>query len=316
MTLALALALALAAHTRAAESALAAHALAAESALAASTLSAESGSAAAHSARSAPHSGTESALDARSRTDDRPLLGRGDGVDGVRERACECGDHRHRDRERTDVGALREQHCSTPDDPEEQHHVAQPRHKVRRPREQREAPDRRDPHRSGEHTPDPHLVARTPGHRGTTGEHGGDGRREGSGVVAVEDARHEAEHGHRHEQPQPPHDEVGTSCVGALGPTDDDQRGDTEHQCRRDQPGDLTPLLGLEHSQQSGLSPHAAAATGRARSREIGTHSAGPRCRTTVGTATHARPDAAGLVATEAAETVVAQRQFHHGVVL
>ncbi|OIQ81061.1 hypothetical protein GALL_371680 [mine drainage metagenome] len=119
-------------------------------------------------------------------------------------------------------------------------------------------------------------------------DQGRDGRREGDGVVGVEDAGHEAEGQEGDDEPAPPHEQGRTRTVGAREPATQPETGTEEHECRRDQPRDLPTELTVEEPGQPCAPPLPA---GRG-----------------------ATADGPGLAAGQTTEPVVAERQLEERV--
>src|SRR5438876_5919625 len=94
-----------------------------------------------------------------------------------------------------------------------------------------------------------------------------------------------------HDEPPSPDHQGGPEPVGANGPEGEDRSGGEKDERCRNEPGGLGSELGVEHAEQPG-GPPAAPGAGRPPA------------------------DAAGLVAGEAAEAVVAEHQVPEAVVL
>ena len=185
---------------------------------------------------------------------------------------------------------VRGQQGAGDEDADEQQRPAQPRVPLRRAPEQVEGPDRRGEHDAREHRARRHVVAPLPQHAAGHADERADRRREGHGVVLVDDPLAEAEHESGDEEPAAPEDERGAHAVGAGARAAPRETGDEQDERGRQQPRDLGAELGAEHAGEAGGTP-------------------------TPGL-TAAPADAAGLVAGEAAEAVVPEDQLEDAVVL
>ena len=176
-----------------------------------------------------------------------------------------------------------------------QHDPAQPRQPGRRAVEQDEAPHagRRD-HRDQRH---PHREVRPAAPELTSGDadERGDRRCQRDGVVRVRDAAHEAEHQAGDQHPAAPQHQCRTRAVGPRGAPGEPQPGDEADQRRGQQPRDLRPHARAEQP------PDARRATEP--DVPVAAHSAAATAR------------AAASVAEDAAQPVVADRQFPQRVV-
>ena len=193
---------------------------------------------------------------------------------------------------------------------------AQPRHEVGAARQQ--DPGRRAGQQQRRRTDHAHpeQVAMPPRQHRSAAHQRRDRRGERHRVVRVEDARHETERQAGDEQPCAPHDQRrrGSGRSGCLRPRSTIP-SDEQHERRRDQPGDLPALRGLEHAGDAGGSPHAAATAGTAVGHAAG-ESAGRVGRGRTGPVHAPRHDTAGLVAAQPAETVVTEGEFEDRIVL
>ncbi len=119
-----------------------------------------------------------------------------------------------------------------------------------------------------------------------------DRRGQGDRVVGVDDPPTEAEGGPGHDQPTAPQEEGGAGPVRPARPRGRDQATGQQHQGGRQQPRDLRTHVGAEQPGDPGRAPHARA------------------------TGASGATDAAGLVAGQAAEAVVAEHEIPDAVVL
>ena len=157
---------------------------------------------------------------------------------------------------------------------------------VGRAPQQHPRPDGGHGHGPGQPPAGHRAPAHLPQAGGAHADQRADGRGQGDGVVGVEDALHEAEDHAGDDQPPAPEGERGPGPVGPRRPPGQPQPGGQQQQGGREQPGDLAADLGPEHAGPAGLAPAAA----------------------------RAAADAAGLVAGEPAEAVVAEGQLEDAV--
>ncbi len=175
-------------------------------------------------------------------------------------------------------------------DADDDHERSQPRMPVGRPVQQDVRPCGRGGDRGRQDQAGHEMVVSAPQMGAADTDDGSDRRRKRHRVVRVDDPLGEAQRDTGDDQPATPEQERGTGPVGAQGAPAQRDHGHQDDQRRGDEPGDLTAHLRVEYPGQTGLPPAAAGASAPA--------------------------DAAGLVAVEPSEAVVAEDEIEDAVVL
>ena len=239
-------------------------------------------------AETAPATGTTARPGGTGRHDGAAVA-LGGGRHGIRPGAGEAGDERRGE----DDGHGPRVHPPGREDEQggrhadREHRDAEPVTVGRRAREEDEAPRRGGRGRGGEGDGGDGARAALPGLDRTHADEGTDRRGEGHGVVLVEDAGHEREDEHRDDEPATP-DEVGRAAQVGARATAPQPRPAASRMSALGMSHEIWSPTLEENIRNSPVEPHMP-----------------PPCA-----AAAAAADRAGLVAAEAAETVVAEGQL------
>ncbi len=204
---------------------------------------------------------TEAARDRRPGRRDRPGVRRRRGVHGVGRRAGEAGDERQAGDSGRRLPAdgppgQGQQQADRRGESREQDDGAQPGQPVRRSVEQHVGPDRGEEHDHGEHDAATRSGRGTASHPPTDADQSADRRREGHGVVRVDDPLGEAEDQPGDDEPRAPQQHLrpgARRCAGPGGPSTAGSRGRRAPPAAATRPDRPSPR---SNSRTSPVGPH------------------------------------------------------------
>jgi len=139
--------------------------------------------------------------------------------------------------------------------PAHQHHKAQEGEPVRSAVEQEEPPDRRGHERGGEADPTYPRGAALPQPHGADPHEAGQRRRQGDGVVGVDDALAQADDQPGADERPAEEQQGGALAVRPLGPDGEDEQHGTHEEGARQQPRHHVPEAVVEEPQEPGGPP-------------------------------------------------------------